>query len=338
MTTERTQPEAGNQPQYGRMRRVLTRVAGCVRRISAGAAAALVLAVLLRATVRDEWWISAPFFYALPLTVQVVAWFMLALVWRRRRWLRTWALGMSAGCFIWWTQALWKPLEIHKLRTSDRPVNVLFWNIGHTKRLPESLRTLILEREPEFIGLAESEELDRIAMAELQLAVPGYTVLQMPDGMIAMVRGTGKVLTSKWLKQSSRVHVVSAQLNSMPGLTWRFVLCDIGPFPPLPRTEILKEQLRQAGAEPRTLVVGDFNTPIDSAGFDAWHARFEHGIADCLDYSGPPETWCHGLPVLSIDHQWGSRDLIPAKAEKGSQVFMDHQWLLVHWLLMEPGP
>lgn len=331
------QPNAATPPRYGRVRRVVTRVAGWVRRIAFAAAGILVVAAFLRAVARDEWWISATLFYALPLTVQAVAWVVLALVWRRRRWLRAWALAMAAGCFLWWTLALWQPLDVHKLRTSDRSVNVLFWNIGHRESLPESLGTLILERQPEFVGLAESEKLDRIAMTELQLAVPGYEVLQMPDGMIAMVRGKAKVISSKWLKQRSRVHVVAAQLTSMPELTWRFVLCDVGPWPPLPRTEILDEQLRQAGEEPRTIVVGDFNTPIDSAGFDAWHRRFEHGIADCADYDGPPETWCFGLPLLSIDHQWGSRDLVSAKAEKGSQLFMDHQWVLVHWLVMEPG-
>ena len=88
----------------------------------------------------------------------------------------------------------------------------------------------------------------------------------------------------------------------------------------------------------RTIICGDFNTPLDAAAFDDWRPALRHGFADCPDWRGPLETWAFGLPVLTIDHIWLSPDLLPASAEKGSLLTRDHAWLVVDTAIRPDAP
>lgn len=90
-----------------------------------------------------------------------------------------------------------------------------------------------------------------------------------------------------------------------------------------------KQDWSDAAGHPRTIIAGDFNTPLDASGFDSWRAKLNHGFADCAAWSGPLETWGFGVPVLAIDHIWMSPDLAPVAAQKGARLASDHSWLLV---------
>jgi hypothetical protein len=293
----------------------------------------LLVALVLRHFWRDYYAWTAPAFYALPLPLHVAGWLLLTLIWRnvnrRLAWLC--AVGVVCSSVLWWMNT--KSLRGESAAAAASPASpdgprILFWNIGHTDNVPAALHDLITELQPDMIGLAEAENLGVAGFAELREKHAGFQAVQLQDGAACLVRGAFPPPSSRILGLRVAVNFVTATFSRIPG-EWRICLTDLPPWPPLPRTDFLDTIRRLAGTGPRTIVAGDFNTPLDSSGFDAWRADFHHGFADCAAWSGPLETWGFGIPILAIDHIWMSRDLAPRAARKAPRLGQDHSWLFV---------
>jgi hypothetical protein len=211
---------------------------------------------------------------------------------------------------------------------SGKGPRIFFWNIGHTHTVHAALHELLDELSPDIAAFAEAENLGVKGHRELQSRHPAYEVLSLPEGMVCMVKGHASLQSSRDLPQSSVVQMLNASLTGFPG-DWNICLTDVGPMPPLPREPILTEVFKTAAGHPRTFVIGDFNTPLDSAAFDPWRTTFHHGFADCSAWHGLLETWAFGLPILAIDHIWMSPDLVPVAARKAPRRWEDHSWLMV---------
>lgn len=310
------------------MARCWQKLLNLLRRLSPFFAGLLLVALVLRIGWRDTMAWTAPPFYALPLPLHMAGWLWLAGMWWRSGRRRTWmSVMMAALCALVWV------VTTHALRrefpgsTQQGPL-VFFWNIGHTQTVPKALHELITELDPDVVVLAESERLGAAGFAELTEQHPGFRAAELEDGVACMVRGSFTPPASRQLSPRAWVNVLSATFTRLPG-EWRLCLTDIDPWPPLPRHALLSEIHKEAAGHPRTIIAGDFNTPLDSAGFDSWRAAFHHGFADCAAWHGPLETWGYGVPVLAIDHIWMSPDLVPVAAKKGACLASDHSWLLV---------
>lgn len=308
----------------------LQKLARFVRRAAPVGAGVLLAALVMRHVWRDEYVWSAPTFYALPLPLHVAGWMVLGLIWwkvnRRLAWMCL--AGVIFSAVLWW-------MNTTKLRgdatagAGDGP-RVLFWNIGHTNKVPAALHELIKQLEPDVIGLAEAENLETGGFAELMKEHPGFRAVQLPQGVACLAKGHFSTPVSDELARRVSVSVCTVVLSRIPG-EWRLCMTDLPPMPPLPRTDYLDRIRREAGAGPRTIVMADFNTPLDAAGFDAWREDYYHGFADCAAWSGPLETWACGLPLLAIDHIWMSKDYAPRAAQKAPRWLQDHSWLFVEW-------
>ena len=301
-----------------------------LRRLAPYGALLLMLALIMRYLWRDEFTWSAPTFYALPLPLHIAGWLILGSLWwkpaRRLSWMC--AAGVVFSAVLWW-------MNTTRLRgesaagDGDGP-RVLWWNIGHTHKVPAALHELIRELKPDVIGLAEAENLGAGGFGELKKEHPGYQHAEFNQGVACLVLGSFPAPASRELAPRVTVNVATLTLTRLPG-EWKLCLTDIPPAPPFPRTEYLDDIRRLAGNGPRTIIAADFNTPLDSAGFDAWREEYHHGLADCTGWRGPLETWGFGIPVLSIDHIWMSRDFSPRTARKEARLFQDHSWLFVEW-------
>jgi hypothetical protein len=159
----------------------------------------------------------------------------------------------------------------------------------------------------------------------------------LPDGVSCLVRGAIAGIESRQLAPLAWVSVLRLTFARVPD-DWRLCLTDIDPLPPLPRTAQLDIIRSVAHGSPRTIIAGDFNTPLDSVGFDAWRTAYHHGFADCPTWRGPLETWGFGVPLLAIDHIWMSRDLAPVAARKQARFGNDHLWLFVECRRAKPAP
>ena len=185
--------------------------------------------------------------------------------------------------------------------------------------------------QPDLIVLAEAEKQTGASLAGLRQRFPAYQLTALRGGMLAIVKGTATVETSIQLPSRSNAHRLLVQFTGETEL-WHLVTADLGPWPLTPRldrTERIR-QLAGAGREPRTLVVGDFNTPYDSVAFDRWRDNWFHGLSQAISTPGPA-TWPIGLPLLSIDHVWLSKDLRPNEAWKETPWGYDHAWQVIRF-------
>jgi hypothetical protein len=307
---------------------LLSKVLRLLRRTAPFVAGFLLLALLLRFIWRDTRSFSAPSFYALPLPLHLAGWLWLTgLWWRPQRWNALGSLAMAAFMALLWTVQTKRLCREIAAPSSPGP-RVFFWNIGHTHAVPDALHELLTEFSPDIAAFAEAENLGSSGQTELRERHPGYEVKSLPLGMVCMVKGRAPMLTSRDLPQRSVVMLLTVKLTRFSG-EWSVCLTDIGPLPPLPREPLLREVYNTAFGHPRTIILGDFNTPLDSAAFDPWRTSFHHGFADCSAFHGSLETWAFGLPILAIDHIWMSPDLVPVSAKKAPRRWQDHSWIMV---------
>ena len=238
---------------------------------------------------------------------------------------------MAVGLMI--TLAGWKAAPAVPLRatmeTGPEPKRILFWNIGHRKTLPRQLQELIMRYQPDVIVLAEAEKQTEASLAGLKKHFPAYQLTVLRGGLLCIIKGAVRLEKSLQLPSRSHAHRLRVEFHG-ESEAWHLVIADLGPWPLTPRlerTELIR-QLAGAGRELRTLVVGDFNTPYDSVAFDRWRDTWVHGLSQAACTPGPA-TWPIGLPLLSIDHVWLSKDLWPRQAWKETFLGYDHAWQVI---------
>lgn len=73
------------------------------------------------------------------------------------------------------------------------------------------------------------------------------------------------------------------------------------------------------------IILGDFNTPVESKFFKDIKTHFNHAFNQ--KGNGFRETWCWNIPLLSLDHIWVSKDLKIVKTQKLGTFKSDHSML-----------
>ncbi|OYV05754.1 MAG: hypothetical protein CFE26_09955, partial [Verrucomicrobiales bacterium VVV1] len=132
---------------------------------------------------------------------------------------------------------------------------------------------------------------------------PDFPWERLEGGIVVGVRGKLLGTTAFGDAGRFRCHRVNVQID---GTDWSILAIDIPSQPWLLRQPYLDRILSVAENE-RCLILGDFNTPPDAWGFDAWKDRFT--LANDSGRKGFQETWLYGLPVLTLDQLWLSKDL-----------------------------
>ena len=144
--------------------------------------------------------------------------------------------------------------------------------------------------------------------------------------MLCFVRGEFAIVEQHDLPNRSGFVHLDCLLENLG--RYQLFVVDIGPNAFYPKRNRLA-QIREAAATTgeRTIIVGDFNTPWESALFDPWREQFTH--ADDAAGYGFRETWRAPFPLLAIDHMWCSRDLIANGFKKVNAIrSSDHACLI----------
>ena len=281
----------------------------------------LVLATLLHLSVKDAWQPLAVLFYALPLPLLALGWGMLWLLWGWRRTMGLVSLALALGSFVFW-------LAISHRSPSPRNVEpaltVLSWNMAH-RRLPSaSLEALLRTHRPDITGLVEVGLRHGDPNPLTASPLPGFTTTKLLNGMAVVVLGQVRVLEERQLPCNTKFAVIEATVD---GKAWRIFIVDGVSKPLRSRREALAALLQKAQGGSHTVLLGDFNTPADSAHFREWRQVLHHAFDEAG--SGLRETWPRWVPVLALDHVWSSGDALPLRAEKIWDASSDHAALLV---------
>jgi vancomycin resistance protein VanJ len=134
----------------------------------------------------------------------------------------------------------------------------------------------------------------------------------------------GEILSkaSGYLGRRGRYHLLEVALN---GERFHVLLVDLDGDPLRSRAPafapLTKMIASYSNANP--IVMGDFNTPLDSILFESFRQYLTHAFES--GGHGFYETWPIPLPVLAIDHIWVSKKIKVASCKLNWSRLSDHR-------------
>jgi endonuclease/exonuclease/phosphatase (EEP) superfamily protein YafD len=286
---------------------------GAARWLVAGLAMVIaVCGAALQFTVRDDSALLAPIYYALPWPVIAGLLLLATLLGTRSQ--RLPCLVAAIAALGWWIfqSCGWAA-------PADGKWKAITWNLGRPKHPFAPLVKLVRAERPDLVALVETGSLDKTAIATYERVLPGYRLMPLGEGLACLTRGSVMAGVLSHLPNGSDV----GRLRVRIGNDWMNVfIADIDALPWLPRRQALRELLGLASGQPHTVVMGDFNTPMESAHLDGFRNRFREVLTG--PHNGFRETWPFNLPLLSLDQIWLSRDFAPVFASRRHTFASDH--------------
>ncbi len=257
-------------------------------------------AVLLRLTARDAVPALAGFYYATPLIVAAAGPALAALTLLRIGRARAAAASLAAAIVL---GVIWLGSIYHEAPcvASSDGVQVLFWNVARGAAGWERVAEEIGRFDPDVAGFVEATELgqgvvpERLGLGDRpSFVVPGEILISsrwpIIDGRSHDL-GSGRAASARVETPAGPLQVVVVDFDNLPFNLRRKTVQRL--------TEILD------GMTPLpTVIMGDFNTPIDATAFEPLRRRFRHAFE--LAGRGLLVTWPSPLPVLALDHVWVS--------------------------------
>lgn len=279
---------------------------------------AFLTAVVIRLRYRDI--LDAPYstlFYLSRLPIVAVlpipewAW----QVFRRKRLvlgaILSFCIAIPATCWIW---------DSHRnLSDPTAPkgdvVRIVFWNADHFGKfgIPESALELA-QYDPDFLllneGIADYGTQKRV----FPQVYPEHEMKFLPWGRFSMIRN-GKVERQHFSQIGQYNATLNQTIISVGGRRLILLMYDHKSNPKLSRRPAL-EALYEAAlhyhkAGYPTIILGDFNTPVDSTHLSPLRTVMRNGF-ETVGH-GFQETWPMPLPVLSLDQVWVSKEVRPLR-------------------------
>jgi hypothetical protein len=281
--------------------------------------AALALAVLSSLCalgIRDSMVATGMIFFGIPWLVRlllvVVAWLLLRqepLKWRLLLLLLAVHSLVQAGQSFRWR--------------NDPPVpaasfGVTLWNAGRNLWKMHRAWPDLVGSETKLVVLIEAGPFPGLSWQDFTAAHPDLTWRRLDGGIVVGVKGKLLDVVPLGDQPRFRCHRVRVEID---GTGYSVLAVDIPSQPWLARKPYL-DRIRSVASDRRCLILGDFNTPDSARGFDAWRPKF--ALANDAKPRGFLETWCYGLPVLTLDQLWISQDLKAVSASQNVSLRSDH--------------
>jgi vancomycin resistance protein VanJ len=250
--------------------------------------------------VRDQMFGLSTLYYGLPLPVLAVVTLALTVLQRReRKRAIRWAICTALLIAGIWTDD-WRGQPD---RSESRDVKVVFWNACRIHRGWDHVTAEVRSWDADVIALVEAGIGTEESRQHWQTGCPGYKVSLLGAGIVLLTRGESGESTVHEFPDGSRARQITTTVH---GQALNLVIVDIQANPFWSRREPLAHlaQVVKPLAGESTLVLGDFNTPADSALLAP--LRSEYTMAFDLAGQGYRATWPIPLPVLAIDQAWAS--------------------------------
>ena len=285
----------------------------------------LAAGLLLQFGLKDRLPGLALLFYALPKPCLLVLAAALALWPGTTRPLRLLAFTLAGGlAAVWLGPSLLSPAR--PAQTAEpQDLRLLVWNVARPDGPHAGLIELVRERQPHVVAVIEPGRVQPEWLRAYEQALPGYRADWMPRGLLWLSR-----VPSRYRERGKLENIGAYARFEVSGLgpTFPVVAADVFAHVLKSRRGQLQEVLAQAQDRPDALLVGDFNTPLESVFFQPWRARYRN-VFETTE-SGLAETWPQGLPLLSLDQVWIGPDWQVVEVEKLWRVLeSDHAALFV---------
>lgn len=290
--------------------------------------AALVLGVFLQFGLKDRIPGISLLFYAMPKPCLAALAITLA-IWPRVRWRSRMAAALAAVTLAGlWISTSWhqpKPVATTP-RNPDQEVRILYWNLCRPTGVQEAMVKLVQEFQPHVAAFVEPGQGDMEARCKTyESLLPGYQAAWMPRGILWLSK-----VPSRYRARGKLEGIGAFARFDVDGLgpTFPVVVGDVYPNPFHSRKGQLAEILEHAQGRSDAIMLGDFNTPLESVFFEPFRQNYTQALEQAGQ--GFQETWPLGFPLLSLDHLWLGHDWQVVETRKlWSVPDSDHAALLV---------
>jgi endonuclease/exonuclease/phosphatase (EEP) superfamily protein YafD len=293
--------------------------------------AVLILATLIRLTVRDRVPYAATIFYATPPPLLVVLALFVGLRLRRLKWIRVARVVGIAGTiqFVVWG---WVAFRGEQPEPPDDSMRIVFWNVSRGDFGYEDVAKQIASFDADIVTMTES--IGRGQAPDFwRSSCPDYTPLPLSSGMTLLVRGDAELVEHDRAGPVCRWRVADV---SVRGQSLQVAVVDFTSNPILfrrPGFDALGELFERRGDGP-LILAGDFNTPIDSA----VAGRLRQQATNAFEQSGHGfrETWPVFLPLMKLDQLWGNRQIRWHRCRQLWSLHSDHRPVVAEFAI-EPS-
>lgn len=268
-------------------------------------------------------------YYCTPLPVLAIFSLLLGIIWLLSKRIR-----IAQACFICTLACLatwsYKNISLNSRAPAADDVKLFFWNAANNRRA-EEITGYVQNFNADIIGFVEAG-IGKKKIATWQNVFPNYQVQVLPGDMALLTRGKILSTESGSLSKRGRFNLLKVALG---GRLFHVLLVDIDGDPlrsRAPAFEQLAEMIRFYAHE-NLIVMGDFNTPLDSVLFEPFRQYLAHAFESAGMGFSP--SWPVPLPVLIIDHIWVGKSLTVVNCNLNWSRYSDHRSVVAH---IEPPP
>lgn len=277
------------------------------------------LSLVIRFLIKDGIAEFAVVYYSTPLPILAIFSVMLGLMWWLSNDLRIAKLcfGITLGCLLVWSG---QNISFNSRNPEADDVRLFFWNAASNKQAGE-ITGYIQNFDADIIGMVEAGiQKRRIGMWEN--VFPEHVVQRLPGNMALVTKG--KILSKISGPLGKRGHYNLVKVD-FTGKHFYVLLVDIDGDPLRSRAPAFQQltEMIHAYAQTNLIVMGDFNTPIDSVHFKSFRQNLTHAFES--GGFGFSPTWPVPLPVLTIDHIWVSKNIKVTSCNLNWSRFSDHR-------------
>lgn len=280
--------------------------------------------LVIRFLVKDRIDALSVVYYCTPLPVLAIFSLLLGIIWLLSKRLR-----IAQACFLFTLAclAIWsyKNISLNSHAQSAGEMKLFFWNTASSRRAEEITR-YVQNFNADIIGFVEAG-IGKKKVVTWQHAFPNYEVQVLPGNMALLTRGKILSTESGSLNKRGRFNLLNVALD---GKLFYVLLVDIDGDPlrsRAPAFEQLAEMIRSY-AHGNLIVMGDFNTPLDSVLFEPFRQYLVHAFESAGMGFSP--SWPVPLPVLVIDHIWVSKSLTVVNCNLNWSRYSDHRSVVAH--------
>ncbi|QDO92724.1 endonuclease/exonuclease/phosphatase family protein [Formosa sediminum] len=278
--------------------------------------------ILIHFIIKDRFQPIVFLFNAVPLIVIIAYGFFLAFIIRKHRPLLLAILSINILLGIYWYSNYYfktESIQVSQLQTRS----LLFWNISRPEHLPlEDIFRKIEEHNPDILVFVEAKKIPETDLIAFTTKYPLYGIIQLQSEMMIAIKGQINETIYKRISTGSNCNMVTCTIK---GEEIKILINDLFANPALSKRfdfEIIQSVIQ---TEQVDIIVGDFNTPYESAFFETFKTDFEsfHNYNN-----GFSATWPSKFPLLEIDHIWISKTWQPLILDKEFNSNSDHGLLV----------
>ena len=284
-----------------------------------------VIGLVLRLSIRDQADGWSVVFYATPWPVLAALAVLIGVVLWGRSW--KWLAGSFVVAGLACAGAWYGQCVIRRPGNETAgQCRVVSWNAEHPKAALPDVIEAVHAFQGDIIGITETESTEPADAERWTAAFPNYTVRTLPGFMLFITRAEVLGSVHGQLGAAGRYNAVKVRLNGRD-ITVLLVEFDANPLRSRRPAFAALEELRRQHAGEEIILMGDFNTPRESAYFDS----LRNGMTNAFDSAGNgiADTWPVPIPVLSLDHVWTTSGLRPVWCELVSSSLSDHRAVVV---------